>query len=209
MDNDIAPKLEKLKLEKQEFMNYQKIEGELERLKRFIVAYDYSQSEKTLEKFETMYTAKETAIQELHTSESTEKEKLTEIDAKITKIQQQKNKKSKNADCFNKLQDTVNDLSKQLTRLSTQQELCVSSVADETANIARLTESKNQMQVQVDKLQTELDTVEAEYQTMKDKSQIQSDQARSQEEFLQTLVTGISGKEGSDNGFADQIQGTL
>jgi structural maintenance of chromosome 2 len=45
MENDIAPKLDKLKKEKSDFMNFQKIEGEVERLRRFLVAYDFCQSE--------------------------------------------------------------------------------------------------------------------------------------------------------------------
>lgn len=42
MEKDIAPKLDRLKKEKADFMNFQKIEGELERLRRFITAYDFS-----------------------------------------------------------------------------------------------------------------------------------------------------------------------
>jgi len=41
MENDIAPKLEKLKREKADFLTFQKIEGEVERLRQFMIAYDY------------------------------------------------------------------------------------------------------------------------------------------------------------------------
>ena len=44
MENDIAPKLDKLKKEKADFLTFQKIEGELERLRRLMVAYDYMRS---------------------------------------------------------------------------------------------------------------------------------------------------------------------
>jgi hypothetical protein len=44
MENDIAPKLDKLKKEKADFLTFQKIEGELERLRRLLIAYDYMRS---------------------------------------------------------------------------------------------------------------------------------------------------------------------
>lgn len=41
MESDITPKLDQLKKEKSDFINFQKLEGELERLQRLKVAFDY------------------------------------------------------------------------------------------------------------------------------------------------------------------------
>ncbi len=45
MENDIAPKLDKLKQEKSDFMRFQKIETEVERLRRLMIAYDFVKSQ--------------------------------------------------------------------------------------------------------------------------------------------------------------------
>jgi structural maintenance of chromosome 2 len=57
-------------------------------------------------------------------------------------------------------------------------------------------------------LQVSLERYDREKKAFEEKkmaAQMKSDQAKRQEEFLQTIMTGIGGNEGSDNGFADQI----
>ncbi len=51
--------------------------------------------------------------------------------------------------------------------------------------------------------------VEGSYQQNKKNVEKVADETRKMEEFLQTLSTGIAADEGKDNGYVDQIEGSL
>ena len=51
------------------------------------------------------------------------------------------------------------------------------------------------------------DKIQLAFESAKEDLQQFSEEVKKQEEFLQTVSTGISGKEGRENGYTDQIEG--
>lgn len=161
MDNDIAPKLDKLKKEKADFLTFQKIEGEVERLRRLMVAYDYMKSkvihgcaamaivarivsltnlyipitQEKLNRSESDYADKQSMASALQLRCTDLESAITQIAADIELVLAQKERELKKSGQFQKLQDEVNEMANVLTRVNTQLGLKKRSVEEERESI--------------------------------------------------------------------------
>ena len=206
MQNDIAPKLDKLKKEKADFMNFQKIEGEVERLKRFIVAHDFSMAEIRLENAKKQFDEKQELVQQLQDESKHLKRDLESIKSSLQEVIARKEKEMKKSSKYRDLQKTVHDLANQLTRLNTQHELKLKAIDEESANLKQI-ESQISEQAKAFELSKKKHAeFEAEIAQEKKDLKEYTDSVQKQESFLQTLTTGISASEGQEYGFAEQIQ---
>lgn len=92
MDKDIAPKLEKLKKEKSDFLQFQKIEGEMERLRRYLVAFDFMKAQQKLNQSVEDLEEKQRVMEELEEKLKSFGKLIKEIQQKMTAVQSAKNK---------------------------------------------------------------------------------------------------------------------
>lgn len=104
------------------------------------------------------------------------------------------------------MQASVNELGKELTKLTTQLELKQTAIKDEQSSIESTQTQQEKLNRDKEMAQTKYEKLEKEFVDAKRQVDKQSIEARKKEEFLQTLTTGISAQEGKENGFAEQIE---
>jgi len=88
LDEEITPTLEKLRGEKQGYLKWSKNNADIERIERFVVAYDYTQAKKTLDTSKDEVSVMKIKIVDLE-HESKEKEgKAGEVEAVIEGVKE-------------------------------------------------------------------------------------------------------------------------
>jgi structural maintenance of chromosome 2 len=114
LDEEITPTLEKLRGEKQHYLKWSKNNADIERIERFVVAYDYCQAKKTLETSKDEVAAMKKSITEY---ENTSKEKESGVSAKDAEINDLKEKLSGEVDSEHKsAKKSEEDLAKELVK---------------------------------------------------------------------------------------------
>lgn len=117
MDDDITPTLEKLKVDKANYLSFMSNNVELEQLERFCIAFEYCEAEKCVRKGEEERVQIETDLTNLKTLERNMQAEIDSSAAKKNAIEQQRDAEAEGE--FQQLKRIEQDLSKELVKLST------------------------------------------------------------------------------------------
>ncbi|KAI8325858.1 putative nuclear condensin complex subunit Smc2 [Martensiomyces pterosporus] len=206
LTEEITPKLDKLRHEKQAYLEYQKVEIELDRLRRLAVAYDYTKCEESISNGSTSLADSRARLESMATQLETIKAEVANISRSKAQIEEtRKSEMSKNGE-YKSLQAQVDQLSKELVKIKTQSDLKVASIKEEQASKARLIESQKTCEEELSKRIKGYETQAAKYVEEKRQYDEKTKDVSQLEELLQSLTTGVATDEGREGGFMQQLQ---
>ena len=206
LKDEIEPKLEKLRMEKRAFLDFQQTQSDLERLTRLVVAHDYIKNKEKLKQSASDLEAKKQRAKDLEESAKRLKNEISHLEEDIKKVKAVREKELRKGGRFQALEDEVKRHSHEMVRLATVMDLKKSSFVEEQESLAALQKSAKELEAQLkgkskiyEKLQAQYDTAKADY----DKQLAEVEQ---KEELLHTLQTGVASREGQENGYQGQLQ---
>lgn len=135
LEEEITPKLEKLRAEKRSYIQYQKTTTELERIARVLQAYDWTEASNKVETKQQEIEEKQGAIKKL---EGNKKKALKESEAaekSVEDVVKRRDEEMSKGGKLKKLQDHVDGLGKELVKVKTQAELKEATIEDEEGKI--------------------------------------------------------------------------
>ncbi|KAJ3053885.1 Structural maintenance of chromosomes protein 2 [Rhizophlyctis rosea] len=203
LENEIGPKLEKLRESKRAFLEYQKIVAEMELLERLIVAYEYTRNEDKLNDAGQELQAKKDRITGLEQLRSALEDEIEDIAQKLDDIASER---EKNGGQFQALEQQFKDASKELVKIKTQCDLQAATIAEEEKNKQGLVDSRAETEQSLRESLDKRDRLETAFETTRKGYDEKSSNVKKLEELLQTLTTGMSSTEGQQNGYMDQLQ---
>ena len=109
---------------------------------------------------------------------------------------------------YEALEKSVKEASHEVVRMKTLIDLKKGSIEEETGRKDKAVQALQDLEKQCSTKQSEFQKVQKIYQKLRAEFDEQQNEAIKKEELLQTLSTGIAAKEGQDNGYMDQLQGT-
>lgn len=206
LNEEIEPKLEKLRGEKRAFLDFQQTQNDLERLTRLVVAHDYLKSKDRLSVAGQEYEAKKSKIQTLEDNAVRLKSEIAHLEEDVKRVKGVREKELRKGGKFQALENDVKAHSHELVRLATVFDLKNSSLAeekekrkDDQKNVAELEKLLKDKKKIYDRIQEKYDAAKAELDS-------QTAEVDEKEELLQTLQTGVASKEGQENGYQGQLQ---
>ena len=206
LKDEIEPKLEKLRMEKRAFLDFQQTQSDLERLTRLVVAHDYVKNKEKLKQSASDLEAKKQRAKDLEESAKRLKNEIAHLEEDVKKVKAVREKELRKGGKFQALEDEVKTHSHEMVRLSTVMDLKKSSLVEEQESQTALQKSVKELEAQLkgkskiyEKLQAQYDTAKADY----DKQLAEVEQ---KEELLHTLQTGVASREGQENGYQGQLQ---
>ncbi|KAF7722002.1 Structural maintenance of chromosomes protein 2 [Apophysomyces ossiformis] len=202
LQEEIIPRLDQLRAEKRVYLDYQKIESEVERLNRLMVAFEYNRHEEKINRSGADNNARQTRIGELRETVDVLKSQLFNIEEEKAAKRQESAGSAK----FKELQQSLKDYTTQLVRLKTKHDLQDASIADEQKTLSALASSKGEMEKALLEKKDAYSRIHKEYETFKAKYDEKKNEMQKTSELLQTLTTGVSVNEGQENGYMEQIQ---
>ncbi|KAJ2474026.1 Structural maintenance of chromosomes protein 2 [Coemansia sp. RSA 2322] len=205
LTEEITPKLDKLRHEKQAYLEYQKVEIELDRLRRLVVAYDYTKCEESINNGNSTLTESQTRLEGLSEELETLKAELASIaQSKARTEETRKSEMSKNGE-YKLLQAQVDELSKELVKIKTQSDLKVASIKEERAAKEKLLASKAKYEGELAKRAKVFEKQTAKYAEEKLQFDEKAKDVAQLDELLQSLTTGVTSDEGREGGFMQQL----
>jgi structural maintenance of chromosome 2 len=194
LDEEITPKLDKLREEKRSFLEYQRATTELERLTRLAKAFDWQQlRERNAEKAR--------AVEDLTAqiaTRKTEEEALThqiaEIEKEIAEIEKKRDHDLKKGGKLPALIEESKRLAHEIVKENTQVDFKVASIEEEEKRIAADEKSLKALQLTRKEKTKKLETLRVTFDQLKADFDALNEGLTKQDELLQTLLTGMAAK---------------
>ncbi|KAG0201861.1 Structural maintenance of chromosomes protein 2 [Mortierella sp. GBA30] len=206
LSEEIVPKLDKLRGEKRAYLEFQKTQTEIERLSRIVVSYDYSRYQQRFSKTKLDLEAK-TALTEYKRAEIEKLQSaISNIAQDIENIATNRMKEMTQGGKFQTLETNFKELSRELVKLKTQQDLKGKEAEEEEQNRIVLVATQEETEKSIREKRAECQKLQGTYNEIKRKHDEQQEQVRMNEELIQTLSTGLAAEEGHENGYMEQLQ---
>jgi len=141
LNEEIFPKLDKLRNQKKEFIEYQKIETELDYLQRLIIAYDFQINQERLDRSDQDLQLKQKVLEELNNKYNEFEEQKKLMEKEINEITLQREKELKTGGHFQELDEAVKEISRKLVKIKTQKNLKIDSMKEEAKTLESLDSS--------------------------------------------------------------------
>lgn len=206
MNEEINPKLEKLRVQKRAWMEFEAIEGNLERLTNLIVAHDYVMYQDMLQKSGDDLEAKKKRGRDLEKNAERMKTQIECLEEDINRVKAARDKELRKGGKFQELEDNVKSHSHEMVRLATVIDLKKSTMTEDM-------EKKNAIEDNIKALESQLtakknlyEQLQEQYKVAREAVSKQTEEVEKKEELLQTLQTGVSSKEGQQSGYQGQLQ---
>lgn len=206
LQEEIDPKLEKLRQEKRAFLDFQQTQSDLERMTKLVVAYDYIRNtekakqanEELLQKQERATQLEESAVRLRHETEYLQED--------MKKVKAARDKELRKGGKFQALEDEVKAHSHELVRLSTVLDLKTPNIAQEESKAKVLQQNIKDLEKQLQNKVQAYEKLQKRYDIAHTDLQKQTEEVDQKEELLSTLQTGVASREGQESGYQGQLQ---
>jgi len=205
LNEEIFPKLDKLRNQKKEFIEYQKIETELDYLQRLIIAYDFRINQERLDRSDQDLQLKQKVLEELNNKYNEFEEQKKVMEKEINEITLEREKELKTGGHFQELDETVKEISRKLVKIKTQKNLKIDSMKEEAKSLESLDSNIHDVEEAISKKKEEFDNENKKLEQIKLNHKEEVKKTQKLEELLQTLTTGMAAKEGHENGYMEQL----
>ncbi|KAL9621317.1 MAG: hypothetical protein Q9160_004208 [Pyrenula sp. 1 TL-2023] len=206
LQEEIEPKLEKLRGEKRAFLDFQQTQNDLERLTRLVVAHDYIRAGEKLRNASEEFANKKRRVQELEDNAVKMRNEIEHLEEDVLRVKAVRDKELKKGGKFQALEDKVKESSHELVRLSTVLDLKKSSMSDESARKKDIQKIVKDHQKQLQDKAVIYEKMQAQYNESKGEIDNQNADVEKKEELLSTLQTGVASREGQESGYQGQLQ---
>ncbi|KAF8308761.1 condensin complex subunit SMC2 [Clavulina sp. PMI_390] len=189
---EITPKLDKLREQKRSYLTYQKATTELERLARFLRAYDWVEATRRVSKKDADIVKTTSNIEEARSAIADREAEGAEAEKERARVEKKRDKELAKGGKLKALEEQLNGLVKELTRLATQAEIKEGALGEERKRIEGLEQSVQELRASLDAKRADVERVTKAYDVSKEKHSNLQTQLATSEELLQTLTTGLS-----------------
>ncbi|KAI0067407.1 condensin complex subunit SMC2 [Artomyces pyxidatus] len=206
LGEEITPKLDTLRKEKREYIQYQKATSELERIGRVLRAWEWTESQQRVEEKQREIDEKEQDTKQRRKDRERVLKEVLAAERSVVEVQTQRDRELKKGGKLKKMEDDVAELEKVLVKIKTQVDLKNEGIADELGKAEDLGREMKELEGSLANKQREVDKLAATYATVKDKHTATQATLSSSEDLLQTLLTGLTGsKHNTGGGYMGQL----
>ncbi|KAK7466259.1 Structural maintenance of chromosomes protein 2 [Stygiomarasmius scandens] len=194
LNEEIAPKLNKLREEKRSFLEYQKAETELQRIERVLQAWDWTQMQTRLQEAIESIQEKKNLKKELEVSKKRLIKEMDTAEKEIDRAYKKRDEEMKKGGKISQLEEEVAGLDKEVVKVRTQMEIKEGTIRDEEEQVKSSEQEVKDLETALAEKQIQVDSITAEFDSVKATNKTATDKLHADEELLQTLLTGLSSK---------------
>ena len=202
---EIEPKLEKLRAEKRAWLDYQKTQGDLERLTRVVVAADHVRATEKVKIVGEELESKKRRVQEIEVQAVKLNREIENLAEDLQRVRAVRDKELKKGGKFQALEEKVKEHSHELVRLSTQLDLERTSVADEEKRQSSLVKNVRDSEAALQEKRAAYERLQGQYNDAKVQLDELNREVEQKEELLSTLQTGVASREGQESGYQGHL----
>ncbi|KAF7317109.1 SMC hinge domain-containing protein [Mycena chlorophos] len=206
---EITPKLNKLRSEKQKFIEYQKTESELQRIERVLHAYEWVEGRKRVQQGKRNVEAAEKDLEKLDDKKGELQRELGAAEKEKTAVEKRRDQEQKKGGKLAKLEEAVGELDKELAKIRTQAEIKQGSIKAEEDRVEACRAEQAGLESSLQAKIEQVEKINAEHKAVMEKHQALVEKHAASEELLQSLLTGLSNNKANNTtgggGYLGQI----
>lgn len=207
LDDIIEPKLSGLKAERSDFVEFKRIEAELEAVARFVAAADYHASKQRLAFVETQLTEKAESVESIREQDEASRQELASLEGQIEEARRKRQRGSKDSEKLRQLEAQAKEATNQAVLFETQLSIKRASFEEVQGKVGHLRGDMRACKREEQESAEKLEATKAAFESAKDRHGQLQGKARQEEELLQSIATGVSAS-GDETGYAKLLNGT-
>jgi len=138
LEEEITPKLNKLREEKRSYLQYQKTCTELERIGRLLRAWEWMEGKKRVGTKEAELDAKRVEVKEVHELQARISREIKAAEEDVKDVIKKRDAEMKKGGKLKLLQEQVAELGKNVVKINTQADIARKTIQDEKSKIVDL-----------------------------------------------------------------------
>lgn len=203
---EIEPKLDKFRLEKRTFLEFQKVQTDLEKLTRVITSHNYVRYSEQFHHYSTLREEHESIMANLNEQTLRLTTEIDNLTLDLDLIKQQKERELVKGGQIGFLEKKETALSDDLTRLTTARDLAQENERDEAKKLEEFRTRLQQLEQLIENNLADYATAETQYNESRQRYTELKEEFNKKEELLSTLSTGVTAKGGTDGGYMSQLK---
>ncbi|KAK6353242.1 Structural maintenance of chromosomes protein 2 [Orbilia brochopaga] len=206
LQEEIEPKLEKLRAEKRAFLDFQQTQSDLERLSRVVIAHDYVKSKDRISRASAELQSKGERISFIENGAKRMKMEIQNLEEDAQRVQAQRDAELRKGGRFQDLEDNVKESSHEMVRLQTLFDLKRAQHSEEQSKFQAAQAALQNAQQILQKKTEIFDNLKGGHEAAKQQIDHLTAEMVKQDDLLQSLQTGVASKEGHESGYQSQLQ---
>ncbi|SCV01128.1 LANO_0F10264g1_1 [Lachancea nothofagi CBS 11611] len=205
LNEEIEPKLEKLRSEKRQFLEYQDIQSDLETTSKVVHSFTYNSLIESRKHIEENHKFNNDRIHQLNELLKKAQAEMVNLEEDLNVIRDQKRNEMKKNGTLSQLEVLESQLNNEVSRLRTTLNITTDNLTEETTKAEKLKQNINKFQKALEIKNSSFMNTEAEFSTLNCFVQDLKNKLQSKEELLSTLTTGISSTGATNAGYGAQL----
>ncbi|RKP27033.1 hypothetical protein SYNPS1DRAFT_27308 [Syncephalis pseudoplumigaleata] len=206
LNEEITPKLDRLREEKRAYLEFQKTEIEIDRLRRLNIAYQYAKYQKQLGQSDRTFEEKKDRVRDIRVEMERLATETEHLEREIKRLNKQRQQEGAAGSNLQAMDERVKQLSMEVVKSKTQCDIKRKTVMEEERQCEQLQRNASEVEETIKSKGAILERKRQEFESIRIEHERRSIEVRKAEELLQTLATGLSAQEGHENGYMEQLQ---
>jgi structural maintenance of chromosome 2 len=202
LEQEVVPKLDKLKEAKRTLIEFQAIEAELNKTTKLIVAHDYDKYSRKINQADKDYKELQEQIQNQTSLISMLEDELKELETEFQAIIASR---QKDGSLSSTLEVECKEKGQDLARLKAVLANNEALISDEMSSIAACESNLSESEAAIKTAQDAVNSLAKDCKETIQQHEETSDSIKNLENIIQAITTGLSSNQGQDNGYIDQL----
>lgn len=208
LNEEIEPKLEKLRNDKRNFLTYQQTQIDLEKLARIIAAHSYKKLSNLFTNHNNLLSENESKMSILNKDIEKFGLEIISLNDDLNQVKRQRESELDKDGKIKELELLENQLSNDSTRIHTSSELTLENYNEELKKLSTLEENLKTLQSNLTDNISLYGKFESNYNKAQDHLQELKSDYNKKEELVSTLSTGVSATGNLTSGYSQQLKET-
>ncbi|KAH3901002.1 condensin subunit SMC2 SCDLUD_002467 [Saccharomycodes ludwigii] len=208
LQEEIEPKLEKLRGEKRAFLEFQEIQTDLETTQRIVDAFEYYMYVTKYQNVQKITTTQQSTLEEYSKSMETLKRELANLNEDLAEMEIKREKSLDKEGAFLKLEKKEQAINNDISRIHTTISIKEDDMKEQDTRLLELQKDLDKLKGALEFKSESFKEKKLEYDQAQNKMNNLKKKHAEKEALLSSLTTGISLTSGEQGGYMAQISST-
>ncbi|CCC70262.1 hypothetical protein NCAS_0E01920 [Naumovozyma castellii] len=205
LEEEIEPKLEKLRNEKRMFLEFQTTQADFEKTMKVVHAFDYKNMINRHASVKDVLESSEARMAELKGLILRTAEEIGSLNEDLEQVKIQKEKELDKDATLSRLEKEESELLNEVSRIKTSHSICNDNIKENNKQVEKLKSDIEQFKLTLKEKSETFESTEKEYQEINASLAKIKETYSKKEELLSTLLTGITSTGDTDGGYSAQL----
>ncbi|CCD25982.2 condensin subunit SMC2 NDAI_0G02070 [Naumovozyma dairenensis CBS 421] len=208
LQEEIEPKLEKLRNEKRIFLEFQVTQADYEKISKVIFAFDYKNLTRRYDSFQNSLNSNKARAEELNTLIPKLSNELESLNDDLGQIRSAKQEEVEKNGKISILEEKESKILNEISRTKTSLSICIQDYEENIKELDKIKRNIEENKTSSLQKMESFKLIEQEYQSINTNLLKEKEACKKKEELLSTLLTGISSTGATDGGYDTQLAST-